>query len=299
MSERLFGTASARLLRAIASAKSRGTAVSSSRSCSSVVTSSGSGGCAGRSHAGVACGRPRRRSPRCMCSDSITEPCAPRRSCVAASNAGGSRVKLLDLGTGDRAATAAKDVRCASRQVVHRLLIGKPAAAGEGAAGNDAHAGLNGAPPALEEALGRWLDGEATLEGRGEGEGAGVAGGHRRRARRRSATRRTASSGRARPSRAGRIRCRGRRSSPSGTTANTTTDEAERGARAISRRLNARSIVGGVRMRGDDHARVLEEARGRPRLVRDPRPAVDEVFAGPEVRRQVRLDRVSRGCATR
>jgi tRNA A-37 threonylcarbamoyl transferase component Bud32 len=77
---------------------------------------------------------------------------------VAAANAGGSRVKLLDLGTGDRAATAAKDVGalCA---ILHRLLVGRPPLPAKARPAR-LLANVNGVPPGLEEALGRWLYGE-------------------------------------------------------------------------------------------------------------------------------------------
>ena len=77
---------------------------------------------------------------------------------VAAANAGGSRVKLLDLGIGDRMATAAKDVRalCA---ILHRLLVGRPPLPAKARPAR-LLTDVNGVPPGLEEALGRWLYGE-------------------------------------------------------------------------------------------------------------------------------------------
>ena len=74
---------------------------------------------------------------------------------VAASSAGGSRVKLLDLGIGDRTATAARDVK-AITAMLHRLLVGRPPLP---AAVRPSRllTNVNGAPLALEEALGRWL----------------------------------------------------------------------------------------------------------------------------------------------
>lgn len=80
---------------------------------------------------------------------------------VAAASAGGSRVKLLDLGTGDRTATAAKDVRalCA---ILHRLLVGRPPLPAQARPAR-LLSNVNGAPPGLEEALGRWLYGEEEI----------------------------------------------------------------------------------------------------------------------------------------
>jgi serine/threonine protein kinase len=84
---------------------------------------------------------------------------------VAASNVGGSRVKLLDLGIGDRTASAAKDVR-ALTAILHRLLTGRPPLPAKARPAR-LLTQVNGAPPALEAALGRWLDAE------GEGIAAG------------------------------------------------------------------------------------------------------------------------------
>lgn len=77
---------------------------------------------------------------------------------VAASSAGGSRVKLLDLGTGERTATAAKDVK-ALAAILHRLLVGRPPLPAK-ARPKRLLMQVAGAPPALEEALGRWLASE-------------------------------------------------------------------------------------------------------------------------------------------
>jgi len=78
---------------------------------------------------------------------------------VGASAAGGSRVKLLDLGTGERTATAVKDVR-ALVAILHRLLIGRPPLPLQ--ARTPLKLNVTGVPPALEQSLGRWLatDGE-------------------------------------------------------------------------------------------------------------------------------------------
>ena len=80
---------------------------------------------------------------------------------VAASSAGGSRVKLLDLGTGDRTSTAKKDV-IALVAILHGLLVGKPPPPAEERParllGN-----VQGAPPALEAALRQWLDDEGEV----------------------------------------------------------------------------------------------------------------------------------------
>jgi serine/threonine protein kinase len=80
---------------------------------------------------------------------------------VAAASAGGSRVKLLDLGTGDRTATAAKDVRalCA---ILHRLLVGRPPLPAQARPAR-LLSNVNGAPPGLEDALGRWLYGDEEI----------------------------------------------------------------------------------------------------------------------------------------
>lgn len=76
---------------------------------------------------------------------------------VASSNEGGSRVKLLDLGTGDRHATEVADVR-ALGGVLHRLLFGRPPLpAGARQAGTSLGGPIPDAPAALEELLLRWL----------------------------------------------------------------------------------------------------------------------------------------------
>ncbi|MBX3191097.1 MAG: hypothetical protein KF819_29135 [Labilithrix sp.] len=74
---------------------------------------------------------------------------------VAASSAGGSRVKLLDLGVGDRSATAAKDV-IALAGILHRLLVGRPPLPAK-IRGAQLKLNIAGMPPGVEEALGRWL----------------------------------------------------------------------------------------------------------------------------------------------
>ena len=73
---------------------------------------------------------------------------------VGASSAGGSRVKLLDLGTGDRHATARHDVR-ALIAIMHRLLLGTPPLPAK--ARGELKLTVAGIPPAFEQALGRWL----------------------------------------------------------------------------------------------------------------------------------------------
>ena len=73
--------------------------------------------------------------------------------------AGGSRVKLLDLGIGDRHATARHDVR-ALVAILHRLLLGTPPL--PASARGELRLTVAGIPPAFEQALARWLacDGE-------------------------------------------------------------------------------------------------------------------------------------------
>jgi len=85
---------------------------------------------------------------------------------VAASSAGGSRVKLLDLGTGERTATAEKDVN-GLVAILHRLLIGKPPLPAEARA-TPFRTNVSGAPPALDEAIGRWLASNGVGVGAGE-----------------------------------------------------------------------------------------------------------------------------------
>jgi hypothetical protein len=78
---------------------------------------------------------------------------------VAAVSAGGSRVRLLDLGIGDRHATAQKDVR-ALVSILHRLLLGKPSMPPIERP-TPFRLNITGAPPALEDALAHWLSVEA------------------------------------------------------------------------------------------------------------------------------------------
>ena len=78
---------------------------------------------------------------------------------VAAVSAGGSRVRLLDLGIGDRNATAQKDVR-ALVSILHRLLFGRPSMP-PAERPTPFRLNVTGAPPALGEALARWLTIEA------------------------------------------------------------------------------------------------------------------------------------------
>jgi hypothetical protein len=82
---------------------------------------------------------------------------------VAAQNVGGSRVKLLDLGTGDRTATAAKDVN-ALASILHRLLTGRPPLPAQARPARLLMQ-VAGSPPALDEALGRWLASEGERVG--------------------------------------------------------------------------------------------------------------------------------------
>ncbi len=157
MSERLFGTASSRLLRAISMGDARDglpflvTELLLGRDLERL----------GRVRWEVAC-EVTRQAANAVAEMHVNglHHGALRASTffVAAANVGGSRVKLLDLGTGDRTATAAKDVR-ALAAILHRLLVGRPPLP---AAVRPARllGQVAGAPPALEEALGRWLASE-------------------------------------------------------------------------------------------------------------------------------------------
>lgn len=69
---------------------------------------------------------------------------------VAASNEGGRRVKLLDLGAGDRTATPSKDRR-AIAGLLHRLVTGFDAPA------DPSSMTLDQIPPVLAENLATWL----------------------------------------------------------------------------------------------------------------------------------------------
>ncbi|MDB4945766.1 MAG: hypothetical protein JWP97_5300 [Labilithrix sp.] len=154
MSERLFGTASPRLLRAIAIGEDR-------EGLPLLVTE-------------LLVGRDVERlgQVRWEVACEVTRQCAAvvaemhllslfhgalRASTffVGASTAGGSRVKLLDLGTGERTATAAADVR-ALVTILHRLLVGAPPPPVE--ARGTLELRVAGAPPALAQALGSWLE---------------------------------------------------------------------------------------------------------------------------------------------
>ncbi len=158
MSERLFGTASARLLRAIAMGEDRDglpilvTELLVGRDVQRL----------GQVRWEVACEVTR------QCAAAVAEmhllglhhgDLRPSTFFVGASTAGGSRVKLLDLGTGERTATADKDVR-ALVAILHRLLVGRPPLPLK--ARTALKLNVTGVPPALEQSLDRWLatDGE-------------------------------------------------------------------------------------------------------------------------------------------
>ena len=157
MSERLFGTTSARLLRAISMGDARDglpflvTELLHGRDVERL----------GRVRWEVACELTRQAATAVAeMHVSGLHHGALRASTffVAASSAGGSRVKLLDLGTGERTATAAKDVR-ALAAILHRLLVGRPPLPAKVRPAR-LLTQVAGAPPALEEALGKWLASE-------------------------------------------------------------------------------------------------------------------------------------------
>jgi serine/threonine protein kinase len=164
MSERLFGTASARLLRAIAVGEDREglpylvTELLVGRDVERL----------GQVRWEVACEITRQAAAAVAEMHLLGLHHGSLRAStffVAASSAGGSRVKMLDLGTGDRTATAAKDVRSLIA-ILHRLLTGRPPLPAH-ARQKPFRLTLNGAPPSLEQSLGNWLD--------AEGEGVGAA----------------------------------------------------------------------------------------------------------------------------
>jgi serine/threonine-protein kinase len=157
MSERLFGTASSRLLRAISMGDARDgrpflvTELLHGRDVERL----------GRVRWEVACELTRQAATAVaeMHVNGLHHG-ALRASTffVAASSEGGSRVKLLDLGIGERTATASQDVR-ALAAIMHRLLVGRPPLPAKVRPAR-LLAQVAGAPPALEEALGRWLASE-------------------------------------------------------------------------------------------------------------------------------------------
>jgi serine/threonine protein kinase len=82
----------------------------------------------------------------------------PSRFFVTSKSEGNQRVKLLDLGSGDRAATAAKD-RWALAAILFQLLMGRPPIpAGAGAE----RVLLESAPPIVAQHLSDWLAPDAT-----------------------------------------------------------------------------------------------------------------------------------------
>lgn len=154
MSERLFGTASARLLRAIHIGEDRDgqpflvTELLVGRDVERL----------GRVRWEVACEITRQAAAGVAEMHLLGLHHGALRAStffVAASSAGGSRVKLLDLGTGERTATAAQDRR-ALVAILHRLLLGRPPLPREARIGTF-RSGVAGAPPRLDAAIDAWL----------------------------------------------------------------------------------------------------------------------------------------------
>jgi hypothetical protein len=153
MAERLFGATSARLLRAIAMGEDR-------EDLPFLVTELLVGRDVlrlGQVRWEVACEVTR------QCAVAVAEmhvlglhhgALRPSTFFVGASTAGGSRVKMLDLGTGDRTATAAKDVESLVA-ILHRLLLGTPPLPVQ--ARGALKLRVAGIPPSLEQALADWL----------------------------------------------------------------------------------------------------------------------------------------------